>query len=98
MSPQPDRPRLTAKRESIVPAESPTPPPTGTDSEPTTPTGKPASFTLSLRVPVSLADRVQYEIRRLHFEKRCPKGVIAEALLEEALSHMAEIEERLSAR
>ena len=90
---RPERPKLSANRESIVP----TPPPAASAEADATGAPVPTS-TLSLRVPTEIAERVQREIRRLHFETGQPKGTIAAELLEEALARIGEVSARLSAR
>jgi hypothetical protein len=94
MTRRPERPRLTPHRESIVPDPVPSTPAAAdpADSSPEVKTS-----TLSLRVPTPVFDRVQREIRRLHFETGKPKGEIATALLEHALSNIDSIQESLSA-
>lgn len=92
---KPERPKLTAHRESIVPG---TPDATPVDQPTPEPVAAPATATLSLRLPAELVERFQRQIRILHAETGQQKGVISAELLEEALTHVEEITARLSAR
>lgn len=92
---KPDRPKLSAHRESIVPGATPAPAET---SGAETSAAPPPTATLSLRVPAELVDRFQRQIRILHAETGQPKGAIAAELLQEALAHVETVTARLSAR
>lgn len=88
-----DRPTLAASVETLMaPSDSAAPKaaPVGTDTGPTS--------TLSLRVPTAVFEKVNREIRRLHFETGQSKGAIGAELLEEGLRNIEAVIARLSTK
>lgn len=91
------RPRITAHRESIVPDQ--VAPAVFSNAPANVQTAKPVSVqttTVSMRVPVDLAEAFNKELRRLHFETGATKGAIAAAMLEAAIGQAGKIEKELA--
>lgn len=97
--PKPNRPKLIAHRESIVPELDAAPPPvdvpTRTHVNKHTPPRVETS-TVSVRVPAELAEEFAKEMRRLHFVTGASKGAVAAAMLRAAIGQAGAVETQLA--